>query len=148
MAQIEADRKNKAFDESIRYKEELRKTLVKQTVLNNQDLTRDKNWEKDHQTKQVEHELTKANSRMNDFEQDKNLEMMDDKYKKRKQMQELSEMMNLQNNDHLMKTNNEIKLEKQLLKDATKFDVYVEDIMEERRKVLDKLRQDRPGSRR
>lgn len=144
MAQIEADRKNKAFDESIRYKEELRKTLVKQTVLNNQDLTRDKNWEKDHQTKQVEHELTKANSRMNDFEQDKNLEMMDDKYKKRKQMQELSEMMNLQNNDHLMKTNNEIKLEKQLLKDATKFDVYVEDIMEERRKVLDKLRQDRP----
>jgi len=144
LAQIEADRKNKAFDESIRYKEELRKTLVKQTVLNNQDLTRDKNWEKDHQTKQVEHELTKANSRMNDFEQDKNLEMMDDKYKKRKQMQELSEMMNLQNNDHLMKTNNEIKLEKQLLKDATKFDVFVEDIMEERRKVLDKLRQDRP----
>jgi len=53
-------------------------------------------------------------------------------------------MLNQQSDDHEQQQHNTLKMEKQLLKDATKFDVFVDDILEEKRKVLEKLRQERP----
>jgi len=49
-----------------------------------------------------------------------------------------------QQDDHEQHQKNTLKMEKKLLQDANKFDVFVDDILEKKRKVLEKLRQERP----
>lgn len=59
-------------------------------------------------------------------------------------MNELKYMLDVQQADHRSQQQNTLKMETQLLKDATKFDVFVDDIVAEKRRILEQLRQERP----
>lgn len=69
---------------------------------------------------------------------------LEEKYQRKVNNNELKQMLNEQMNDLNEKQKNVLTLERSLLNDLSKFDVQVDDIVEEKRKVMDKLREDRP----
>jgi len=78
------------------------------------------------------------------FDQTVNVHKLDEKLTRKGMMNDLKYLLDEQSNTHEQQHHNTLKMEKQLLQDASKFDVFVDDIVEEKRKVLDKLRQERP----
>lgn len=69
---------------------------------------------------------------------------MDEKKHRTMQMNELQQMMSVQENEVLAKKENNLLMEKTLLKNLEKYDGHVEGIQAEKRKWMDKLRQERP----
>jgi len=73
-----------------------------------------------------------------------NVSNMENKLHRNVMMNDLKTMMNVQQTEFEQKHKNNLMMEKTLLKESTKFDVFVDDIVEEKRKILEKLRQQRP----
>lgn len=144
LAQVEADKKNDEFDKKEQFKSNVRKQLMKETVMGNTDMQNNKKWHKNHQHNQDVQEKQVKDVIYDQWEQQKNIEVMEEKQHRKTLMNDLKYMMNVQESENINKQSNILKMEKNLLNDATKFDKQVDVIVQEKRKVLDKLRQDRP----
>lgn len=144
LAQIEADKQNQLFDNKERFKKQVRGQLVKESVLGNMDQIDNKRWAQNHQFQQNLGVKQENNNLKDNFDKSIHLLKMDDKMQRKTQMNDLKQLLGEQQNNHEQHQKNTLKMEKKLLQDATKFDVFVDDILEEKRKVLDKLRQERP----
>jgi len=65
LAQVEADKKAHEYDQSILHKDKLRKNLVRQAVFGNQEILKEKAWNRTFDGRQVRQDLLAVN---NDFD--------------------------------------------------------------------------------
>lgn len=65
LAQVEADKKAHEYDQSILQKDKLRKNLVRQAVFGNQEILKEKAWNRTFDGRQVRQDLLAVN---NDFD--------------------------------------------------------------------------------
>lgn len=56
LAQIEADKKNEEYDQKEKIKQDMRKQMVKESLLENQSQLNIKKWKQDHELKQQEND--------------------------------------------------------------------------------------------
>jgi len=113
-------------------------------LLNFEEQINSKQWQRGLDDKLVKDEKKEVNVKVNNWAIEENTQILDHKQHKYKQKSELKEMMVTQAKENENYSKNNLKLEKKLLEDASKFDNFVTDIVAMKRQFLDKLREERP----
>jgi len=144
LAQLEQDKKNDLYDRREIRQNQIRKQYMNDMLLNNQTQKNNKIWKRDLDNKITNDDKATIERKVNNWAFEETKENLDHKHNKVQQMQELKSMMNVQNVEKQTKQDNNLKMEKKLLNDANKFDVFVDDIVKMKREFLDKLREERP----
>lgn len=144
LAQIAQDRRNIEQDIKEQRKEQIRGQIRKDILLHNQEQLNNKQWQRDLDDKLVKDDKVEVTRKVNNWAFEDNNNILDNKQHKNKHKNELREMMNVQSYENESKLKNNLKMEKKLLEDNSKFDNFVSDIVLMKRQFLDKLREQRP----
>lgn len=144
LAQIAQDKRNQAHDIKERRTQQIRGCIRKDILLHNQEQLNNKQWQRDLDDKLIKDDKTEVTHKVNNWAFEDNSNVLDGKQQKNKQKNELREMMSIQTRENEAKLKNNLKMEKKLLEEASKFDNFVSDIVLMKRQFLDKLREERP----
>jgi len=123
---------------------QIRGQIRKDILLHNQEQLNNKQWQRDLDDKLVKDDKKEVIKKVNNWAFEDNENILDNKQRKNKNKNELREMMNVQSYENESKMKNNLKMEKKLLEDNSKFDNFVSDIVLMKRQFLDKLREQRP----
>lgn len=144
LAQQAQDKRNKEQDIKDRRTNDIRRVIRTDILLHNQEQLNNKQWHRDLDDKLVKDDKTEVKRKVNNWAFEDNNNILDNKQHKNKHKNELREMMNIQTHENESKMKNNLKMEKKLLEDSSKFDNFVSDIVLQKRQFLDKLREQRP----
>lgn len=89
LAQIEADRKNAEYDDKERLKQNMRKQMVKDALIENNNQLNHKKWIQDHELKQQNDDKIKVNEYNNRYNIELANEKIDEKYHRSTLMHDL-----------------------------------------------------------
>jgi len=144
LAQTEADRRNIIFDQTQVKKQILKRDLIKQAVMGNDDQLVQKDWKKNMEKREGKQDKIYSTDQAIIAKSETQQEKIEDKKVRQNMHVALKLQMKKQEEEAETVAKNGLSLEKKILQKANQFDSYVDDIVHAKRAYLDKLRSQRP----